>query len=1234
MNTLNTIEHGENEKIEIFFELLKTNPEAIESQIIKNEYKKILYKTFEDFKSGENEYAKRWYMLNLLNLLNLGKSNDILNNDEIENICREILIIVVKDIEIGQNCVNIIEELLKLNVLDKKEIKKKCEESLDANINNNPKSIRNFHILKLDIWDKGEIKEKYKGKCIDLLDRMGDIWSFWVAKYICDLLKLDIREKWEIKKMVRNLLNKALKEIKWDWSRWIIVVDILSLNILENDEIDRISNDLLDISIENANECDYYMAESVIPELLKLKTINKKSIEHKYRDLLYTILRKSESNDTDAFVVYIELLDKDILGEKEFKEKCISSLMEGFKWSEHSLDWTRAIEKVIKWNLLDKKDKELCGKLLDIAFTEIKNEWMKNDKTWCKVWLWIIIKLLDMDILNPQDKRDKYKDLILSFVLNPIDYIPWLVKSLYKEEFDNNIKIPQGVWYHPFIFLEKNKDKIDIDDVNFIGQINEILTDNEVNYLYRQDYNEFKKIERAVKWKDCQKIRGFKKQLYPKNEKEKLEKMLNYFWEWIWTYFVDKVPWDKLMKDRFRDPHNALLRTNNIIELAKQLETRWVSKEEFIKNYLWVAWDRNNWYQQLNNFLEKYRSNWKELVEWAMANEFLGDEEFLSLTEWVLEQERTGELYKNIDNMEQILTLLHMLKNKEALIKLKKLVNSEDPKDKILYEYYKWAIYHPRTKPIIMEMYENPGEFLGLDDDTFRDLKKIHQAKKPSNMVDNFEYLDFDARDLVNCLPLWIYDQLSYFKPFEMKFYIYWGKAYTKEELELKKKEEIRTFLQRANKKKISNIISKIKRDNTWDTTMWYQIRDENHEDFINKLTAKYTPTYLIDLFNSLKYSEFGGYKNIKEMTAKISPKSDPNNWFNGFNCDSLAEWHGKKVVAMFNPYCTDFCIYEWDQDPNVDNLKVTSWVTLNRAIPMNFNSLLSKIQSQTTNDISSALWNEFEDYKDPSEYVITMDNIEANPNFVSKNEIAVRKMYEKFFSEYVRQNPISPNGIPINTSKFYSWVNYNKLNILTDEVENKSLPVFVNAYTDNSGTYSLRWELDAWEQKEKVKKVWIYPLSIEDVVQVSYMEWKIYDWSSMKNHLWNLQHEITASILNNTLKWRPNLSFAWYNSEWKIWWYILAYQWKMEDWTPWIYISDFSMYEKYRWLPWGRLIYYRINQVKKYYPWMPVFTRTRERTSHAFMENVEKYWYSITQNDEIYDCWEKWHRVVMNPEK
>ena len=523
-------------------------------------------------------------------------------------------------------------------------------------------------------------------------------------------------------------------------------------------------------------------------------------------------------------------------------------------------------------------------------------------------------------------------------------------------------------------------------------------------------------------------------------------------------------------------------------------------------------------------------------------------------------------------------------------------------------------------------MYEDPGEFLGLDDTTFDDLSEIHQAKKPSNMVENFEYLDFDARDLVNCLPLGVYDRLSYFKPFEMKFFISGSEVFTKEEIQQKVSE----FLLWADQKKISVIITKLKEQG--DETMWFKEWKVNKDEFVKKLLWKYWEKDLINMFVNLWYSEFNKYKDLREMTAKISPKSDPNNWFNGFNCDSLAEWHGKKVVAMFNPYCTDFCIYEWDQDPKEDNLKVTSWVNLNRAIPENFTKLLDKVKSETTHDIVSVLWDKFEDYRDPSEYVITMDNIEANPNFGSKNELTVRKMYEKFFSEYVRQNPISPNWIPINTSKFYSWVSYNKLNILTDKVPNESLPVFVNAYSDNSASYSLKWNLDAWEQKEKQKKTWIHPLSIEDVVQISYMEWKIYP-SSMKDHLWNLQHEITASILNNTLKNRSNLSFVWYNEEWKIWWYILAYQWKMEDGTPWIYISDFAMDEKERWTSWIKMIHHWMEEAKTNYPGMPIFTRARENTSYRMVKAfAEKKWYQIVEDEIMEDWWENFHRVVMDP--
>ena len=52
MNTPNTIKDRENERIEEFLRLLKTNPEAIERQAVKNEYKHLLETAFEEAKSN------------------------------------------------------------------------------------------------------------------------------------------------------------------------------------------------------------------------------------------------------------------------------------------------------------------------------------------------------------------------------------------------------------------------------------------------------------------------------------------------------------------------------------------------------------------------------------------------------------------------------------------------------------------------------------------------------------------------------------------------------------------------------------------------------------------------------------------------------------------------------------------------------------------------------------------------------------------------------------------------------------------------------------------------------------------------------------------------------------------------------------------------------------------------------------------------------------------------------
>ena len=965
-------------------------------------------------------------------------------------------------------------------------------------------------------------------------------------------------------------------------------------------------------------------------ELLKAnpEAIESQVIKNEYKELLETAFEKAKSSGNWARYVVPELLKLNILDKSEIKEWYKELLKTAFEEAKTNPYWAEVVPELLKLNILDKSEiKEWYKELLETAFEEAK-----TNPYWAE---YVVPELLKLNILDKSDK-ERYKELLkTAFEKAKSDYhwakvVPELLELniLDKSEINIDINLSQNITLVWTSFLEKNKDKLDEKDIEFIRQIDDYFSKKEINCLYRKDYEFFKKMEIIIRENNFQKIWEVKKNFYPKGEIQKLKVLEDYFWKWIWTYFVDKVPWNKTIKNRFRDPHNALLHVDKIKELAEQLETKWISKGEFITNYLWVAWDRNNGYQQLNDFLEKYKKDWKDLIESEMEDEnwLKNNPEFREYVNNLFEREKTRNLYKNLDEFENVLIVLNMINKKQSLIKLQRLSNSDNPDDKKLYEYYKWAIYHPRTKPIIMKMYEKPGEFLGLDDTTFSDLSEIHQAKKPSNMVENFEFLDFDAKDLVNCLPLGVYDQISYFKPFEMKFFISGSDVYTKDEIQGK----ISEFLSWVDQKKISVIITELKKQG--DETMWFKKWKANKDEFIKNLLWKYWVENLINMFVSLWYSEFNKFKDLREMTAKISPKSDPNNWFNGFNCDSLAEWHGKKVVAMFNPYCTDFCIYEWDQDPKEDNLKVTSWVTLNRAIPENFTTLLWKVKSETTHDIANVLWDKFEDYKDPNEYVITMDNIEANPNFGSKNQSAVRKMYEKFFSEYVRQNPVSPNWIPINTHKFYSWVNYNKLKILTDEVPNKSLPVFVNAYSDNSSSYSLQWNLDAWEQKEKQKKTWIYPLSVEDVVQISYMEWKIYP-SSMKDHLWNLQHEITASILNNTLKWRPNLSFAWYNEEWKIWWYILAYQWKMEDGTQWIYISDFAMDEKERWAAWIKMIHHWMKEVKEKYPDMPVFTRARENTSYRMIKAyAKKQWYEITADKTVEDGWENFHRVVLNP--
>ena len=916
-------------------------------------------------------------------------------------------------------------------------------------------------------------------------------------------------------------------------------------------------------------------------------------IKKEYLELFNIAFENAKTDQNLGSSVLPALLSLGIVENREVKEKYLELLNIAFENAKTDQNWVLSVlPALLKLGILGKEDKEKYLGLLNIAF-----ENAKTSGYWAE---YVLPELLKLGIVEKEE----------------------LQKALLTKEKPYRL--------FEILFLQKYSQKLSAQDLIQFWNLDAILTWEEKQFLCKQTYDDFLTLQKEVEKKNYQALWQFKCNLYPKEEQQKLTKLRDYFWDEVWTYFFDKVHTEKELKNRFRDPHNALLHSDKIIQLAQELEKKGVSKADFIKNYLGVAGDRNSGYQQLNDFLIKYTSNWQDLIIKELNDpQGLRDSAFVECAQRILDQDKTWELYQNLDTLEQILSVLNMLEKKESLIKLQKLAVSNDPQDQVLYNYFRDAIYHPRTKPLIMQMYEQPKKFLGLDDMTFSGLKDLHQAKKPSNMVESFPELDFSAEDLVNCLPLWVYDELSYFKPYEKQYLVNWSSVYTVQEV----KNQISDFLSSSDLKRRITIITKYNALFP-DTPLSFNAWRENPQSFVENLLEKSDFSLWIELFTQLGYQEFNKYKNLRLMTAKISPKSDPNNRFNGFNCDSLAEGHGKKVVAMFNPYCSDFCIYQGEPDPKVDNLKVTSRVTLNRAIPHNFNSLLDKAKKTTTYAIAELFGEEFEDYKDPKEYVITMDNIEADANFGNKHAIAIRKIYEDFFSEYIEQHPVSPNGIPLNTSKFYSGISHNKINILTKREENQTLPVFMNSYTDNAQSQSLVGELHAGTQAEKVKKNWIHPLSIEDVDQISYLEGKIYP-ETMKHHLGNLQHEITASFLNNQLKGRANLSFAWYDDKGKVRGYLLAYQGKMEDGRAWIYLSDFAIDKQARGHSGLEMIRHWIQQVKEHYPGMPVFTRARETTSYRMLKAlVEKYGYEITESKKVRDAGENFYWITMEEKK
>ena len=1010
----------------------------------------------------------------------------------------------------------------------------------------------------------------------------------WKYEYIIDASNwLEIKNDKD-RKFYRGILNKKLADKIPNYREIKMLLELDGIfNIWESKAIESI--------FDKYEEIYHYYGSSVVTDVLA------PLLNNPARDI---------SKRIEKYVELVEKLFKNKLEryDKVEKEFPVLFRLDLFKFvSDDVIDeWWRNFYEEWKndphvWMYVMPFFRERFNPCID-AYTYEYLDWLSNTFNWIKE-------------CNPSQVFE------LDFLLDKWDF---------KREDIRNSKPVDSIDISELVGIDTYWWQLSLEEISFIhNDIDNIFTPVEKDWLYLDLWHDgFREIIEAYKNNDLFPIWCVKQKYYNQEEKEKVNKLRHYFWADIYQYFLKKVNPSQSLKERFRNPHDAVRYANYLIELCDDIISRtlWKTpniniagfeefnkyrenaeeiKSRFLKNFLAQAGDRENGYQQINNFFDKIDWDRDVKIEKELADNenWLKTEEFIKLATQLLKDSDSLKLYENMDQLERILPILSMIQRKGSLQRLENLSTSEDEKDKARYEYFKRAIFHPRTNNLIINLYDKPYEILSMNDETLWNWNHIlHDIKKPIKLVENFPNLDFKDKDLVDCLPLGVLDKLTYFKPYKKSYLISQEECYDFEKVE----GELIQFLQELDPKNISKIITYLNKN--WKSLSFKKWKN-NPEEFSKELFEDLWYQELIDTLVALWYSDFSKYKNLKYMTAHITEKSDPNNWFNGFNCDSFAQNHWKKVVAMFNPFCSDFCIYDWERCDSQDNLKVTSWVTLNRKISQNFGELLDKLRSSTKYNISEVFWESFRKEKDAEEYIITMDNIEADPNFWKNYTYAIAKLYKNFFSEYIEKYPVSPNNIPINPKKFNAWMNYNKLHILKKIVDNDTVPIIMNSYTDNSGKKTYEWELSANVDIKREDKNWIYPLTLEDILPLSYLE-------SEKNRDYShetktLEQEVVAMTLNNTLKWRRNIAITWYE-KWKLLAYILAYEWKLHDESTIIlssFVKDDWVDEKIA----EKLLRAWINKIKETYPNYTILIKNKNNIERDKIKKLaDVCWYNL----------------------
>ncbi len=679
----------------------------------------------------------------------------------------------------------------------------------------------------------------------------------------------------------------------------------------------------------------------------------------------------------------------------------------------------------------------------------------------------------------------------------------------------------------------------------------------------------------------------------------------------------------KFLGDGKRDPHNAVQSYDKIMKFyRKEYGVR--KKDEFVATFMVESGWSEVGYDELNAFLAQYKTTRRKKLKEAVAQDIIPNERFTKNCNLLLQRDEEKTLHKTRANFFLLGDVLYILAKKPALEAIENLRHGDEREQKI-YKYFSEWILSARKKDIkaMMLMRENPKKFLGLPDKDAPAL--LHNALKPSNWA-HFPHLDLSEREIVESIILGYIDELSYFQPMKMTFLTGKGHAHWVEGESSKEDLYIEFFQTMPNVtlawmvKKYNGRLNQFRNDQEW----WEQMSYKQVRKDVTQLPEQQLKRLLEEAW-------------IEKKSAEVHPKSFVWGWYNWFNCDALGMRHGKKVVMMFNPFTTDLCVYQGDYQEEVDNLRVTSRMTLNEIIGWPSFRRLSRLIKKGRDPRNYLPDNHLEQTESLE---LMIDNIEAWANYARKCRMyndkrkEIEQIYSLFLSAYVQKYPVSQWGVPIENTKATYGKGHSKIKFNSKEKDNDTFPIMPCSYSDNASVLWGELELQWGEEVIPPRKTGIREMDIEDMLKVIHLEHKIYpEWVSENPLL--IQQEICASMIKNKAQNRKNLHKSVYDKDGKMIWYSICYEGVVnkEENEACVYIKDLAVVPEEKGV-WLELMRTQIKEIREQYPDRPIVAELRENSSYRIVNAyIHKFGLRVREKKKGKYVWgERYFKVVLEP--